>query len=87
MKIIRKKAFEKKYFKLLNGQQKRVDEAIKIFVDNPHDIRLHNHKLKGKFLGMRSISAGGDLRIIFEEFDNYIVVMFITIGSHSQLYG
>jgi mRNA-degrading endonuclease YafQ of YafQ-DinJ toxin-antitoxin module len=35
----------------------------------------------------RSISAGGDIRLhYYEKEPDHIVVVFVAIGSHSQLY-
>jgi mRNA-degrading endonuclease YafQ of YafQ-DinJ toxin-antitoxin module len=35
---------------------------------------------------LRAISAGGDLRIIFMEENNYEVIHLIRIGTHNQVY-
>ena len=86
MLIISSKKFDKRYSKLKTGEQRRVDLAIQKFSINPFDPTLRNHPLIGKFTGLRSISAGGDLRIIFREKDNYIEVLLITVGSHNQVY-
>lgn len=86
MKIIRHKKFRKSYKKLTVSQQKKVDKAIAKFIKNPSDSTLKNHSLKGNLNNVRAISAGWDLRIIFQEFDDYIVVVFLQVGSHSQVY-
>ena len=80
------KKFTKSYDKLLAKKQQKVDEAILKFQKNPFDKTLKNHALKGEFAGCRSISAGGDLRIIFREFEGYVVVVFLHVGTHSQVY-
>lgn len=63
-----------------------VDKAILIFRKNPFDPRLSNHGLKGVMHGKRSIAATDDLRIIFEEFDGYTVVILLKVGGHGKVY-
>ncbi len=67
MEIIYHKNFDKAFVKLTPKQQVKVDETINIFRQNPHDSRLKNHALHGNNMGKRAISAGGDLRLVFEE--------------------
>jgi len=86
MKIYRKKKFLKQYLKLSKEKQKKINNALLIFEQNPFEKILKNHQLNGKFSDLRSISITGDLRIIFKEENNYLVVMLIQVGSHSQLY-
>ena len=58
------------------------------YPNNPFDLQLRNHKLKGKRIGCRSLDVMGDLRIIFRELSEgkYELVELIELGSHSQLY-
>ncbi len=86
MKIQRKKKFRKQYEKLSKKWRKKVDEKLLSFSRNPFTTSLKNHALKGKYQGMRSVSVSGDLRIIFQEKDNYIVVILINLGTHSKVY-
>lgn len=86
MNIKYHKRFEKQYKKLLEKDKKRVLGVIDKFVDNPMSKGLSNHSLKGVLLGKRAISAGPDLRIIFEEFDNYTLVIFLDLGKHNRVY-
>lgn len=86
MQIFHHKSFKKHYKKLDLKHQKLVDEAIGLFCSNPFDPKLRNHSLKGKYKGLNSINAGSDLRIIFKQNNNYYLIFFITIGSHSRLY-
>lgn len=39
-----------------------------------------------KMKGGCSLSAGFDLRIIFEERDGYAVVIMIAVGTHEEVY-
>ena len=86
MQLFRHKNFSKQYQKLNSKQQSFVDQAIILFYKNPFDSSLRNHALKGKYWGCYSIDAGNDLRIIFKREKNYVVVVLLKVGSHSQLY-
>jgi len=86
MKVITHKSFVKKIKKVPNPIKKRYLECSALFEKNPTDERLHNHALAGRYLGYRSISISSDWRIIFKESD-FQTVIFVDIGTHSQLYG
>jgi len=86
MKIIFGSQYRKQYKKLAESDKEAVKKTISVFSGEPFDRRLRNHPLKGEFSGLRSISAGFDLRIIFREEDSYAIVEFIQVGSHSDLY-
>ncbi len=86
MQIFFHKRFDKKFAKLSTRQQNAVDQTIEIFQKDPCHPTLKNHKLKGKFKDRRAISAGGDIRLIFEEYENYTLVLFLSVGSHNQVY-
>lgn len=60
--------------------------AIKKFAKNPYDKTLRNHALVGKLHGLRAFSVTGDMRIIFKEYNNYVLVIMLDIGTHSQIY-
>ena len=79
------KAFNKQFQKLPSKQQKQARAAVALFVQDVTATSLRNHGLKGEWQGYRSITAGGDLRLHFEVItDNK--VLFVAVGSHSQLY-
>lgn len=86
MRISRTKSFKKSYQKLTKKIQTKVDFALLLFQKDTFNPKLNNHQLKGKYNGCRSINATGDLRIIFQEKDNYIEILLIEVGTHSQLY-
>lgn len=81
------KRFEKQFKKLSIRDKERVILAIETFAQNPLKLSLRNHALRGSLLGKRSIDAGPDLRIIFEEFESYSLVVFLDVGSHNRIYG
>lgn len=86
MQIRRHKSFKKSYRKLEKNIRDKVDFTIEKFFNNPFDPLLRNHELKGKLAGKRSISVTGDIRIIFEEYDNYVLVIMLDVGTHNQVY-
>ncbi len=87
MQILFKKTFIKQYQKLQRFNQSKIDHTLKLFEENPFDPNLKNHALTGKLKGKRSISAGFDLRLVFELEDNkYMVVIMLGVGSHNQVY-
>jgi len=80
------KNFKKQFNKLIEKDRARVISAIEIFIENPNSASLHNHGLVGNLIGKRAISASTDLRIIFEEFDSYTLVILLDLGKHNQVY-
>ncbi len=86
MEILYNKNFDKAFAKLTQKQQVRINEAINIFRENPHNQQLRNHALKGELQGYHAISAGGNLRLIFKEDSNYELVEFILVGTHNKVY-
>lgn len=86
MKIIYKKRFDKSFQKIGLRLQNKIIETIQKFQKNPLDPILKNHELKGSMTGKRAISVTGDVRIIFEEYDNYMLVIMLDVGTHNQVY-
>lgn len=79
------KSFDKQYSKLNVKIRKQFKNRINTFRDNPFDISLRNHALKGKYLGYRSIDISGDVRALYTVKGNTIII-FGFVGTHSQLY-
>lgn len=80
--------FRKQYNKAGGFVRDNFDQKLKIFLNNPFDLQLNNHKLIGKFKNLRSINITGDWRALYlESFeDGEIVAFFTVLGTHSQLY-
>lgn len=75
-----------KDFKLLDSKiQRTFEKRIELFSNNPYDVKLNNHPLKGRWQGYRSINISGDFRAIYK-IVNEDEVIFTNIGSHSRLY-
>ena len=79
------KDFEKQLAKLPKNQRDKAIDAIDLFLDKPMEPSLRNHALKGEWLGYNSISAGGNLRLHFRMVSQS-KVLFVAVGTHSQLY-
>jgi len=86
MTIVLHRNFRKGLENLTSKQKTRVAEILQIFKDNPFDPRLGSHALHGKHKGTRAISAGGDLRLVFKEENDYQRVIFVRVGTHNQVY-
>lgn len=80
------KRFIKGYEKLPVKIQKSVVQKLKIFKKNPFASELNNHALSGKHEGYRSINITGDYRAVYINISEERV-LFVRIGTHSQLYG
>jgi addiction module RelE/StbE family toxin len=79
------KNFLKRFAKLPMKIRDRAAERLERFRADPFDASLENHPLTGKFRGSRSINVTGDFRAIYDSISDTEVV-FIDIGTHSQLY-
>ncbi len=86
MRIEFQKSFDKRYAKLTPKLKEKIDGAIKKFKRDPFDPILKNHSLKGSMIGKRSFSVTGDMRVIFEEHENYTLVLMLDVGTHNQVY-
>ncbi len=79
------RAFNKQFERLPEKKQQRAKAAIDLFLTDTSATSLRNHALKGEWLGYRSISSGGDFRLHFKMIDQN-TVLFVAVGTHSQLY-
>lgn len=85
MEIRFAKSFKKYYKKSPIAIQKSFEERLEIFLSDPNDSILRNHALKGDLAGTYTINVTGDWRAVYTVDGN--VVIFIALGTHSQLYG
>lgn len=79
------KAFNKQFGKLPQKHQEKAKAAVALFLQDIAAPSLLNHALKGEWLGFHLTSAGGDLRLHFKIIGQN-AVLFVAVGSHSQLY-
>lgn len=84
MKIKYHRSFEKDFKKIPNHIKEKFFVRQSLFIKNLFSPLLHNHALTGEYSGYRSINITGDYRAIYEETDDGI--LFVKIGTHSELY-
>ncbi len=81
------KEFERSYRKYVKGNtnlKKIIDQKIIILTENPFSSNLKTHKVNTRNYGIRySSRVTGDLRIIWDFFDNRTTIIALTIGGHS----
>ncbi len=85
MRVVYKKDFVKQFKKLSLKTQMQFYDRLKLFFENQFDPRLHNHAVDNAFRGCYSINVTGDYRSIFQKEGD--MVIFLSIGTHSELYG
>jgi len=86
MEIELHRNFIKQYRKLPIKIQEKFKERRNLFLIDPFHQLLNNHALSGKYDRYRSINIHSDIRVIFFIKSDGTIV-FIAIGSHSELYG
>ena len=82
------KKFAKQYSKAPQKIKKAFSDRLEIFKKQPLHPLLNNHYLKGKYLSCQSINVTGDWRAIYQEVREKTkkIIIFLTLGTHSQLY-
>ncbi len=63
----------------------KTKERTQLFLSNPGHPLLMNHILTGKHKNKAAFSVTGDIRIIYT-YESAIVVKFLDIGTHNQVY-
>jgi addiction module RelE/StbE family toxin len=86
MEVRESKNFAKALQKLQARQQDAVRTAIKSFVADRQAPALRDHALKGKMKGLRAFSAGGDLRVVYREENDFLIIVLLDTGPHNQVY-
>jgi addiction module RelE/StbE family toxin len=76
--------FEKQIRLLPLKVQKKTQERLLLFIENPFHPLLENHSLKGFYLDYRSINITGDWRALYKL--NGEECIFVHIDTHSNLY-
>jgi addiction module RelE/StbE family toxin len=85
MKIVFHRHFKKLHKKQSKKIQQRFGEQFAVFKEDPYNPILNNHALRGELVPARSINITGDIRAWYVVIDEKII--FLKIGSHSELYG
>ncbi len=86
MQIRFSKDFSKKYDKVDWKIRNAVDERLDVFVKDKFHPLLNNHALSGEYEGCRSINITGNYRVIFKEEKNEDIILFLLLGTHTELY-
>ena len=60
-------------------------ERFELFKEDAFHPLLNNHALVGEYKGCRSFNITGDWRVVFKEVSRGFV-LFVIMGTHSQLY-
>ncbi len=84
MHYLSSKKFDKQFKKLSKKTREHFYEKVMIFRTEPFHPVLNNHSVHYPYENCRSINVNGDIRALYEVKDD--TVIFIRIGSHSELY-
>ncbi|MFA5020791.1 MAG: type II toxin-antitoxin system mRNA interferase toxin, RelE/StbE family [Patescibacteria group bacterium] len=85
MEIRFAKQFKKHYQKSPPAIRQAFDGRLELFMADPNNFSLKNHPLKGDLFGKFTINVTGDWRAVYTVADG--VIIFVALGTHSQLYG
>jgi len=85
MEIILHKNFKKKFKKLSPKIKRNYFERVNLFSKEPFHPILNNHSVGFVYPGWYSINITGDYRVLYEP-QNERLVLFMRIGTHSELY-
>ena len=81
--------YSRHFVKTFKKCPKKIQVAFRanlaVFLSDEFAAKLNNHALAGEYFGYRSINISGDWRAVFEQ--NNDGAYFVTLGTHSQLYG
>ena len=86
MRIRYHKRFLKTFQKLPGKVQEQFFERLELFQREPFHRLLHNHSVEPAYPNWRSINITGDYRALYEVQEEGAVI-FMKIGTHSELYG
>jgi len=85
MEIHLHKTFKKQFKKLSPKIKRNYFERVNLFLKEPLHQLLDNHSVDYIYPNWRSINITGNYRVLFEPQDDDSV-MFMKVGTHSQLY-
>ena len=86
MQYILSKQFEKDFAKLPKRTKQKVLLVLELFLVEPSHPSLRVHSLRGRYVGHHSLDVTGDVRAVYFVIQKDLV-RFVTIGTHSELYG
>ncbi len=62
----------------------RLKRHLELFSRGIRKELINDHPLTGKLKGLRAFSVGGDVRVVYQETEDYYLLL--DIGSHNQVY-
>jgi addiction module RelE/StbE family toxin len=86
MEAILHKNFKKQFKKIPPKVQEQFFERVELFLRDKFNPILKHHSVEWAYPGWWSINITGDWRALYEP-TNKDIVVFMKIGTHSQLYG
>jgi mRNA-degrading endonuclease YafQ of YafQ-DinJ toxin-antitoxin module len=86
MHFIHTRLFDKRFKRLESSLKARAEKRQELFAQNRRHPLLDDHALHEPYLGCRSFSVTGDVRIIYKPI-NDTTCLLVTIGTHHELYG
>ncbi len=86
MTIRYSKRFRRQFCKLPAKLQRQFERRLKLFLVDPRHPLLNIHALSGKYTQCLSMNISGDVRAIFEYQKDKMEILFLVIGTHSQVY-
>jgi len=89
IKIQYSKRFKKNFCKRIPENsllEKKYTKRLNLFIQDPSNKILNNHKLVGKLTNYHAFSITGDIRVIYFQ-ESKETVLFLDIGTHNQVYG
>lgn len=80
----------KKDIKLLSKQHKNLDHLFDVIEKLANleclEAKYRDHNLSGNYSGCRECHIEPDLLLIYEIYDDVMVLMLVRAGSHSDLF-
>ena len=80
----------KKDLKLAKKQGKNIDKLFeiveKIAKDETLDEKFRDHSLAGNYKDVRECHIEPDFLLIYEKFEDILVLSLVRVGSHSDLF-
>lgn len=86
-KLVYSSNFQKNYRKRIQNNENLVNRfklRIEIFLSNKNKSQIRDHKLVGSKNNMRAFSIIGDIRVVYTEYEDLVILL--DIGTHSQVY-
>ena len=86
MHFLHSRRFDKRFKRLPHSLQEKAIERRALFAGDRRHPLLDDHALHEPYLGCRSFSVTGDMRIIYRLISD-TECLLVDIGTHHELYG